>query len=100
MGKSDEKFVVKELMAAAELYKERNAEYGDNYKKVGQLMLAYFPDGITLKEEKDFIRYSMFSAVVNKMFRYAVKFDDGGHYDSARDAAVYATMLNEIDHEE
>lgn len=96
---SKDKFVVKELKEAAELYKERNETYGDNYKRVGKLMLAYFPNGIELKTEKDFIRYSMFSAVVNKMFRYAAQFNNGGHYDSARDAAVYAMMLNEVDHE-
>ena len=96
---SKEKYVVAELMKAAETYKERNAIYKDSYKIRGQIMEILFPDGIQLKTAKDYNRFGMFTGVMTKMMRYAAQMQDGGHYDSAHDAAVYAMMLNEIDHE-
>lgn len=90
-------FVVKELEAAIETYKNKNKLYGESYKKSGQIKEILFPDGILLKTEKDFNRFAMMGAVLNKMIRYAAQFEKGGHTDSARDAIVYAAILREID---
>jgi hypothetical protein len=92
-------YVAKELENAAKTYEERNAVYGDAYKRHGDILSAMFPEGITLTEPSDFTRFGLLSASVGKLNRYASQFDEGGHYDSAHDAAVYSTMLNEMDNE-
>ena len=97
---SNEKYVVTELRKAIDTYKERNAVYKDTYKIRGKVMEAIFPDGVVLKTAKDFNRFGMFTGVISKMIRYAAQLDNGGHYDSAHDAEVYAAMLNEIENEE
>lgn len=82
------------------LYRERNALYGDNYKRAGRRMLAYFPDGITLRTEEDFNRFHMFVQLDGKLSRYAEAVLRGeGHADSLDDLSVYAQMTQEVDEE-
>ncbi|MCP3685788.1 MAG: hypothetical protein GY861_24330 [bacterium] len=88
------------LMECIDTFKERNEEYGDAYKTAGGILCKMFPDGVTLKTESDFIRYSLFSHSFNKLLRYASNFNRGGHEDSAKDLSVYAAMLREMDQEE
>lgn len=93
-------FVPKQLKAAAAIYEERSKVYGDDYKRRGIIMKGYFPNGIVLKTEDDFSRYSIFNQLVGKIGRYAEQFKNGGHEDSLNDLSVYAQMLQELDLDE
>lgn len=85
------------LEAAAATYKERNAVYGDNYKRVGEMLKGLFPDGIKIKTVDDQNRFQIFNLIIVKLSRYAVNWEKGGHADSIHDAAVYCAILEEID---
>lgn len=91
------KFVPEELRACADLYEERNALYGDNYKRFGHIMTVLFPDGLVLNTPEDFNRFGIYVQMIAKCTRYAEQFKKGGHDDSLRDTAVYAMMLLELD---
>ena len=87
------------LTDLAELYKERNKLYGDNYKRFGVIMKALFPMGISLYDEDEHNRFGVFVQIVAKITRYAEQFKVGGHPDSLDDTAVYSMMLQELDQE-
>lgn len=95
------KFVPDALRAAAKIYEERNALYGDNYKHFGRVMEALFPDGLkfSLLGPKDWNRLGVLVQIVGKLTRYCPNFFEGGHDDSLDDLAVYAMMLKELDEE-
>lgn len=86
-----------QLKEAAELFEEKNKEYGSSYKEFGKIMLAYFPDGVVLKTKKDFTRWGMLNIMMSKISRYCNNFTKGGHPDSLNDLSVYSAMLAEID---
>lgn len=79
------------LQEMAETYRERNVVYGDNFKKMGPLMVSLFPNGITLKTEQDFIQFHLLDWICGKLTRFASS--DLTHIDSIHDLAVYAAML-------
>ena len=79
------------------IYEERNKVYGDNYKKFGHIMVAMFPNGLTIKSIRDFNRLGVFIQIVSKISRYAVKFPESSHGDSLDDLSVYSQMLRELD---
>lgn len=86
------------LERAAKLYREKNAEYKDGYKRVGESYAAMFPKGVVLRTPEDFNRFTLFMLLVHKLNRYAVNFTNrGGHVDSLDDLAVYSMMLKELD---
>lgn len=87
------------LIEGAEIYAERNKIYGDNWIRFSKVMLALFPNGISLKTEDDFSRFQLFSHVVAKQTRYSNNWDVGGHADSSIDLSVYGAMLSAIDEE-
>lgn len=87
------------LSECATIYSERRNVYGDNYKRVGAVMNAFFPAGVTLKNEEDQLRYELFISCVVKMSRYAENFYRGGHHDSLVDNSVYSAMLAAVDEE-
>lgn len=87
------------LAELAELYDERNALYGDNYKHFGPIMHYLFPDGLYINSAVDWNRIGIFVQITAKLTRYAAQFTKGGHTDSLDDAAVYAMMLQELDME-
>ena len=91
--------VYERIVAGAELFANRNSEYGDAYKTHGEIMKAFFPDGVVLKSPSDFLRFGLVNAIVGKINRYARNFNAGGHADSLRDAGVYCYMLEEVDGE-
>lgn len=86
------------LRSAADLFDERNAVYGNNFEMVGKLMVAMFPDGITLKTEEDHNRFHLFMLKVVKLSRYAINYENGGHQDSLDDDIVYTAMVGALDH--
>lgn len=89
--------VPERLNLLAELYKQRQQLYGDNYKLIGDAFVALFPNGLTLNSPEGFNRFSLFVQILTKMTRYGQMFAKGGHTDSLNDMAVYAQMLQELD---
>lgn len=89
--------VPERLRKLGNLYQERNKVYGSDYLQHGDLMKAFFPEGIHLRNPDDFTRYSLFKMCAAKLSRYAKNFFKGGHADSLDDVAVYAQMLSEVD---
>lgn len=85
------------LSESADLFRQRNKEYGSSYKEFGSVMVAFFPDGLTLKTENDFARFAIFNMVAGKLDRYARNFSKGGHSDSLMDISVYSAMLQDLD---
>lgn len=90
-------FVASELKAKADLFAQRAAVYGDNYKFFGQAMMGLFPRGLHCTTEEEFARLGIFIMLASKLSRYAQNFNRGGHEDSLDDTSVYAMMLKEID---
>lgn len=85
------------LENAAEIYRERNLVYGDNYRNVGKIMAVLFPAGLNLITEDDHNRFHLFFLEIVKITRYAQNFGKGGHEDSQLDLSVYAAMMVEVD---
>ena len=85
------------LVDNAQLFKEKNALYGDNYLRFPRALLALFPGGIipAITNEGDASRLQILIQILNKVTRYAEMLTRGGHKDSARDIQVYAAMLEE-----
>jgi hypothetical protein len=90
--------VADRLKALAEINKSRGNSYGD-FKKLGRVLAAYFPEPMTIQGEEDWNRIALLIFSINKMVRYSVNFKNGGHKDSLDDAAVYAMMLQGMDEE-
>lgn len=85
---------------AAALFKERNTVYGSNWERFGKVLKELLPSGMKLETEKDFARASTLFHVVNKLTRYCINFEKGGHKDSAIDSIVYWAILQELDNVE
>lgn len=85
------------LRRAAELFESRNPEYGGNYQRIGGVIIALFPDGgvPALKTAEEVGRFAHLLQAANKLQRYAMNFEKGGHLDSARDLQVYGAMMEE-----
>lgn len=82
------------------LFKQRNALYQDNFRMVGKVMLALFPDGPPkLETEQDYDRWHLFELGIVKLTRYAVHYNNGGHEDSVDDMIVYMSMVAALDKE-
>lgn len=86
------------LTEAAQTFRQRNAVYKDNYKHIGKVMSGFFPNGLTLRTEEDFVRFHLFILMQVKGTRYTQNWE-AGHQDSIRDATVYAAMLEAVDGE-
>jgi hypothetical protein len=93
------KTVPERFIDLADLFEERNKEYGADYKSHGKMMISHLPDGINLVKEIDFSRYDIAVMIAAKYGRYMKNFHKGGHADSLRDIAVYCMMLAELDEE-
>jgi hypothetical protein len=87
------------LRDAAALFEKRNAEYGDNYRVMGNTLKAMFPSGLTVRTEEEWVRIFLLIMCVMKTTRYAKNFLRGGHQDSLEDLSVYAQMAAETDEE-
>lgn len=82
------------LATMAETYRERNKIYGDNYKRVGEVMTALFPRGVGLYSVDDFNKWHLFELIIVKLTRFANS--DLTHQDSIHDAAVYCAMVESL----
>ena len=89
--------VAEKLMAGAQTFREKNAQYGDSFNNFAYVMAALFPNGMPdVKGINSVNRMGVFSHVVEKVMRYAAAWNEGGHRDSAHDLMVYAAMLEEL----
>jgi hypothetical protein len=70
-------------------FRERNGKYKDNWRNLGDVMVALYPDGITLRTHEDFVKFHLLEWTIGKLTRY-VNSDDG---DSIEDGAVYMAMI-------
>jgi hypothetical protein len=89
--------VPQRLRDAAELFEERNAQYGNNYMTMGEVMNAMYPDGLVIQGAEAWLRLMLQVHRVTKETRYACNFARGGHQDSLEDISVYAQMASETD---
>lgn len=92
-GKPDRLSVPEILREAAGTFEERNAVYGSNYAMVGPIMAVLFPQGVPVEVLRD-NRFHLFELMIVKLSRLAIS--RLTHRDSARDAAVYAAMIEAI----
>jgi len=97
MSKMVTKTVPEMLMEAAAVYKQRQDIYGYNYLAFGKVMMALFPDGLTVSDIDTWNRLGIFVQMMSKTTRYASQFKEGGHDDSLLDLSVYSQMLREVD---
>ena len=96
-----EAYVTELLKRHATLFEERNSVYGDNYRMVGRIMKAMFPDGVPeILSEADFNRWHLFELAIVKLSRYAVNYQHGGHADSLDDLIVYLARVAMCDKEQ
>lgn len=78
----------------AETFRERNKVYGDNYLRVGDVMVALFPEGVTIGTKEQFNVWHLFELMIVKLTRFA---NSGlSHEDSIHDLAVYAAMVESL----
>lgn len=82
------------LEEMAKTYRDRNAEYGSNWNLAAELMLLFFPEGITLKTKDDFIRFGILEHIVNKLTRFINS--KMTHADSVHDGAVYMAIMEAL----
>jgi len=82
------------LAEMADTYRERNKVYGDNYKLVGDVMMALFPNGVKLETAEQFNIWHLFELIVVKITRFANS--ELQHEDSIHDLAVYAAMVESL----
>lgn len=78
------------LRAMADTFEERNAVYGDNYRRVAPVIEALWPGGVpgSLVTEP---HWHLFELIVVKLTRFVIS--DLTHTDSIHDAAIYAAMI-------
>jgi len=88
---SDPEFVMVDMLKT---FKERNKIYGDNWKRIGCVLEALFPDGVTIKTAKEHNRYHLFMMIMVKITRLSTT--NINHIDSAHDIAVYSAMLESL----
>ena len=91
MQQHDAAYVLEEM---AETFRGRNKVYGDNYKSVGDVMMALLPNGIEMKSAEEFNRWHLFELIIIKLTRFANS--DFSHQDSIHDIAVYAAMIESL----
>ena len=66
--------VAKMLNECAETYEQRFQVYGHNYKRIGAVMMALFPNGYEAQTEADWNRLGLLFQNVYKLTRYSTNF--------------------------
>jgi len=82
------------LQEMADTYRERNKVYGDNYKRVGEVMMALFPEGVKIENAHEFNVWHLFELMIVKLTRFSNS--ELSHLDSIHDCAVYAAMVESL----
>lgn len=82
------------LDGMADTFRERQKVYKDNYRKVGPVMIALHPDGVSLSTVGDHEFFHLYSLLIVKLTRFATS--NLTHVDSLHDLCVYGSMLEAI----
>lgn len=82
------------LEEMAETFRERGEMYKNNYRQIGAVMAALYPDGITLKTIDEHNRFHLFLMMQIKMTRLVNM--NLHHQDSCHDIGVYSAMLESL----
>jgi hypothetical protein len=86
------------LRDLGDIYRERNAVYGNSVLEFGEVFMALFPKGLTIDNAVDANRLALLLHVADKLKRYSSAFARGErHRDSLDDIAVYAQLLQHCD---
>lgn len=85
------------LADLGELFRQRNAVYGDTYLDFGKLLMGLFPNGLTVSSEEEASRLAIVMHIADKLARYAKALNTGGHPDSLDDISVYAQLCQHAD---
>lgn len=80
------------LRAMADLFAQRDREYGNNYLDIGPTLHAMFPEGLLITSADGWQRVFTITMAAMKITRYAKNIDRGGHQDSLDDLSVYMQM--------
>lgn len=92
-----QKKVLDSFLEKHDIYASRAAVYKDNYKVVGRVMQALFPDGAPrLYDATDYDRWHIFELIIVKLTRYTNNWDTP-HKDSIDDMQVYGAILGALD---
>lgn len=98
MGFTEE--VVKDMEDRKILFQEKNAAYGDAWKKAGQILSIILPDGVKLEDENDMIFMGVMVRKIDKLVRAInLKFNSDVNnlgekiQDTLQDDGVYSFML-------
>lgn len=93
---------MKKAKSAADRLKEmagvnesKGKDYG-RFEKIGDVLAAYFPNGITLNGSDEFNRFILFAYMANKLVRTSDHLPSTIHEDSILDASVYGAILLEV----
>lgn len=87
------------LENSTEVYYDRSAVYKDNFRSVGRVMVALFPNGRPpLVTAADYDRWHIFELLIVKLTRYANNYDVP-HEDSLIDMLPYIGILGALDQE-
>jgi hypothetical protein len=78
----------------AETFRERGKIYGDNWKLIGGVLQAFFPNGLYVATSRNWNMFHLWFMILVKMTRLSVS--EFKHKDSAHDIAVYAAMLENL----
>jgi hypothetical protein len=84
------------LRRMLETYTERRASYGPSEQRFADVMLAFFPDGLTIERREDWVRFGLFVQIASKLSRYSRDFHEP-HVDSIHDMGPYTAMLEAED---
>jgi hypothetical protein len=89
---------VKIAEEALQIMKERNELYTSYHKEnlYIVIMMHLFPEGVP-HEYKAMMRYKFISYIVDKLCRYVINMNRGGHEDSCIDISNYSFMLAAFD---
>lgn len=85
------------LIELANIFKDRNKSYKDNYRTTGSVIKSMFPDGVFLRTEEEFNRFYLYVMLIHKMTRAFKTFPSKSHDDSLDDLAVYSQLLRDYD---
>lgn len=80
------------LEELAEIQSQRAEVYG-NYKIIGRVMDALYPDGFLVKGPDEWNRIILFLMIQNKLARISNGIPTSSHRDSLDDISIYAQML-------
>lgn len=87
------------LVDGAETYAIKSEEYGESFRCFTRVMVALFPEGVTIRTYEEWMRIQFFLLKVVKLTRYVQHINSGGHHDSIHDDMVYSAMLEAVDAE-